>query len=130
MRSALKMRLEVDERTAAVLDGQSRIANWLYNRLLEEANALRRRFLETRDPHVARVLYTERGLRDRIPALKLEFPFLRTVHSSVLKNAALRLSGAIREYQKSHRGERAGEVRWPRFRSWKRKWFSLLYDEP
>lgn len=130
MRSALKMRLEVDGHTAAVLDGQSRIANWLYNRLLEEANALRQRFRETRDPDAARVLYTERGLRDRIPALKQEFPFLRTVHSSVLKNAALRLSWAIREHQKGRHGRRVRGVRWPRFRPWKRKWFSLLYDEP
>lgn len=130
MRSALKMRLEVDKHTAAVLDGQSRIANWLYNRLLEEANMLRQRFRATQDADAARVLYTERGLRNRIPALKQEFPFLRTVHSSVLKNAALRLSRAIREYQKGRRGERAREVRWPRFRSWKRKWFSLQYDEP
>jgi putative transposase len=130
MRSALKMRLEVDEHTAAVLDGQSRIANWLYNHLLEEANALRQRFRETRDPEVAKALYTERGLRDRIPALKQEYPFLRTVYSSVLKNAALRLSGAIRESQKGRHGERAKRTGWPKFRSWKRQWFSLQYDEP
>jgi len=127
MPSALKMRLDVDEHTAAVLDGQSRIANWLCNRLLEEANELRRRFRETRDPEAARVLYTE---RDWILALKQEHPFLRTVYSSVLKNAALRVSRAIREYQKGRHGKRAGKVNWPTFRSWKRKWFSLLYDEP
>jgi putative transposase len=130
MQSALKMRLEVDEHTAAVLDGQSRIANWLYNHLLEEANELRRRFRETQDPDVAKVLYTERGLRNRIPALKQEYPFLRTVHSSVLKNAALRLSSAIREYQKGRHGKRTKRANWPKFRSWKRKWFSLQYDEP
>ncbi len=130
MQSALKMGLEVDEHTAAVLDGQSRIVNWLYNRLLEEANELRRRFRETQDPEAAKVLSTERGLRNRIPALKQEHPFLRTVHSSVLKNAALRLSSAIREYQKGRRGERAKRAGWPKFRSWKRKWFSLHYDEP
>jgi len=130
MQSALKMRLEVDEHTAAVLDGQSRIANWLYNRLLEEANELHRQFQETQDPEAARVLYTEYGLRNLIPALKREHPFLQTVHSSVLKNAALRLSSAIREHQKGRRGERAGPVSWPKFRSWKRKWFSLQYDEP
>jgi len=123
MQSALKMRLEVEEHTAAVLEGQSRIANWLYNRL-------RRRFRETQDPQAARVLYPERGLRNRIPALKPEHPFLQTVHSSVLKNAALRLSKAIREYQKGRRGERAKRTGWPKFRSWKRKGFSLHYDEP
>ncbi|WP_040767500.1 RNA-guided endonuclease InsQ/TnpB family protein [Sulfobacillus thermosulfidooxidans] len=130
MQSALKMRLEVDQHTAAVLDGQSRIANWLYNHLLEKANELRKRFRETRDPAVGKVLYTKCGLRNRIPALKQEYPFLRTVHSSVLKNAALRLSSAIREYQKGRRGERAKRAGWPKFRSWKREWFSLQYDEP
>lgn len=130
MRSALKMRLDVDEHTAAILDGQSRIANWLYNHLLEEANTLREKFRSTQDPEAARVLYTERGLRNRIPALKQEYPFLRTVYSSVLKNAALRLSGAIRKYQKARRQKGAKQVGWPQFRSWKRAWFSLQYDEP
>jgi putative transposase len=57
---------------------------------------------------------------------------LRTVYSSPLKNTALRLSTAIHEYQKSRRGERGNghKVEWPRFRSWNKKWFSLLYDEP
>ncbi|WP_232796680.1 RNA-guided endonuclease InsQ/TnpB family protein [Kyrpidia spormannii] len=130
MRSALKMLLEVDEHTAAVLDGQSRIANWLYNHLLEEANTLREKFRSTQDPEAARVLYTKRGLRDRVPALKQEYPFLRTVYSSVLKNAALRLSGAIRKYQKARREKGAKKVGWPKFRSWRREWFSLQYDEP
>ncbi|ATY85800.1 transposase [Kyrpidia spormannii] len=130
MQSALKMLLEVDEHTAAVLDGQSRIANWLYNHLLEEANTLREKFRSTQDPEAAKVLYTKRGLRNRIPMLKKEYPFLRTVYSSVLKNAALRLSSAIQEYQKGRHGGRAKRVNWPKFRSWKRKWFSLQYDEP
>ncbi|WP_288011190.1 transposase [Kyrpidia sp.] len=130
MRFALKMRLEVGEHTAAVLDGQSRIANWLYNHLLEEANTLREKFRSTQDPEAARVLYTKRGLRNRIPMLKKEYPFLRTVYSSVLKNAALRLSGAIRKYQKARREKGAKKVGWPKFRSWKREWFSLQYDEP
>lgn len=126
----LKMRLEVDKHTAAVLDGQSRIANWLYNHLLEEANELRRRYRETQDPEVAKVLYSKYGLRNRIPALKQKYPFLRTVYSSVLKNTALQLTRAIQDYQKGRRGERAKPVSWPKFRSWKRKWFSLLYEEP
>ncbi|WP_232796709.1 RNA-guided endonuclease InsQ/TnpB family protein [Kyrpidia spormannii] len=130
MRFALKMRLEVGEHTAAVLDGQSRIANWLYNHLLEEANTLREKFRSTQAPEAARVLYTKRGLRNRIPMLKKEYPFLRTVYSSVLKNAALRLSGAIRKYQKARREKGAKKVGWPKFRSWKREWFSLQYDEP
>jgi putative transposase len=130
MRSALKMRLDVEEHTAAVLDGPSRIANWLYNRLLEEANERHRRLRQTQDPEAAQGLYTERGLRNRIPALKQEHPFLRTVHASVRKNAALRLRGAIRKYPKGRHGRRAKRAGWPKFRSWKRQGFSLAYDEP
>jgi putative transposase len=64
--------------------------------------------------------------------LKEETPFLRSLYSSPIKNTALRLSTAIREYQKSRHGERGNghKVEWPKFRSWKKKWFSLCHDEP
>jgi putative transposase len=130
MRSAVKIALEARKEQAVILDSQSKIANWLYNRLLERANDLRKRYRESQDKEVGRTLYTERGLRDLIPDLKAEHPFLKAVYSSVLKNAALRLSKAIRDYQDGKYGRRANTVRWPKFRAWKRKWFSLQYDEP
>lgn len=131
--TGLKIGLHVDEETAHILDGQSKICNWLYNQLLEKANTLRAQFIASggRDDQAALILYSRYGLRDLIPAMKRESLFLKSVYSSPLKNAALRLSRAIREYQKSRRQERQGRgAGWPRFRSWKRKWFSLLYDEP
>jgi putative transposase len=131
MNSVCKIRLEVDLKTEATLDGQSKIANWLYNHLLEEANQLRSKYISTQDNQVGLLLYSERGLRNQIPELKEKYPFLKTVYSSPLKNGALRLSKAISDYQKSRQGKRAGRtVNWPHFRSFKRKWFSLLYDEP
>ena len=130
MRSAVKIPLLVDEQEAAVLDSQSRIANWLYNKLLEIANDLRTQYRASQDKGVGRTLYTERGLRDQIPALKEQHPFLKSVYSSPLKNVALRLSQAIKAYQDGKHGRRAKAVNWPRFRSWKRSWFSLQYDEP
>ncbi len=130
MKSAVKIPLLVGEREAAVLDSQSRIANWLYNRLLEQANALRAQYRASQDKTVGKTLYTERGLRDLIPALKEQHPFLKSVYSSPLKNAALRLSQAIKAYQDGKHGRRAKAVNWPRFRAWKRSWFSLQYDEP
>src|SRR5437667_143740 len=99
MRSAVKIPLMVTEQQAAILEGQSKIANWLYNKLLERANDLRKQYRETQDKEVGKTLYTERGLRDLVPALKVQHPFLKVVYSSVLKNAALRLSKAIRDYQ-------------------------------
>ena len=130
MRSAVKMPLLVGEQEAAILDSQSKIANWLYNTLLEQANALRKQYRATQDKQVGLTLYTERGLRNLIPDLKTQHPFVKVVYSSVLKNAALRLSKAIRDYQDGKHGRRANQVNWPKFRAWKRKWFSLQYDEP
>jgi putative transposase len=129
MRSVVKIAFELTEEQAAILDSQSKIANWLYNHLLEHANALRKQYRETQDKEVGKILYTERGLRNLVPALKVQHPFLKVVYSSVLKNAALRLSKAIRDYQDGKHGRRANVVSWPTFRAWKRKWFSLQYDE-
>src|ERR1700733_4318784 len=93
---ALKLKIEVDLQTAAELDGQSRICNWLYNRLLEKGQELKREFIRSGSPEASKTLYTKRGLRNALPQLKKEHPFLKVVHSSPLKNTALRLSNAIR----------------------------------
>jgi putative transposase len=130
MCSAVKIALKVAEGQSTILDGQSKIANWLYNQLLERANGLRQQYRQSQDKEVGRMLYTERGLRDLIPELKARYPFLKTVYSSVLKNAALRLSKAIRDYQDRKHGRRKNVVNWPTFRAWKRNWFSLQYEEP
>lgn len=131
MKSARRIRLDVDADAARVLDGQSKICNWLYNHLLERANALRHAYRQTQAPQTALTLYTKRGLRDLVPDLKADYPFLKSVYSSPLKNAALRLSKAIQDYQKSRKGKRPGPaIAWPKFRAWKTKWFSLEYDEP
>jgi putative transposase len=130
MKSVVKIPLEVTPEQPAILDSQSKIANWLYNKLLEQANALRKQYRETQDKQVGLTLYTERGLRNLIPGLKGKHPFLKVVYSSVLKNAALRLSKAIRDYQDGKHGRRVNIVNWPKFRAWKRSWFSLQYDEP
>jgi len=129
-----KIPLEVDVDQAQVLDGQSKICNWLYNHLLERANTHKEQFIASdgRDRELSCLIYSKHGLRNLIPGLKQQYPFLKTVYSSPLKNTALRLSGSIRESQKSRRGERKNghEVNWPKFRNWNRKWFSLLYEEP
>lgn len=127
----IKLQLTAQEEIFRSLDGQSRICNWLYNHLLEKANAFRQEFIQTGNTELVKTLYTERGLRDLLPSLKKELPFLKSVHSSPLKNSALRLSQAIQARQQSKKGKRRGkEIGWPRFRSWQTSWFSLLFDEP
>lgn len=131
MKYAIKVEIYPTEEQGKILDGQSRICNWLYNHLLEIANEFRKEYKETQSNEVAKVLYTERGLRDLIPELKKEYPFLKTVHSKPLKNAALRLSESIQDYQKSRKGKRKGKkTGWPKYRKWKEDWFSLKYCEP
>jgi len=126
----LKLKLEVDAQAVSELDGQSRICNWLYNHLLAVGGELKQAFI-LGNADASKTLYTERGLRNLLPKIKEEHPFLKVVHSSPLKNTALRLSEAIRTHQKSKKGKRRGKkIGWPKFRSWKRAWFSLFYDEP
>jgi putative transposase len=115
----------------ACLDNQSRACNWLYNKVLEKANALKEHFKATGDPESAKVLYSSRGLRNLVPGIKKDHPYLKNVYSSPLKNTALRVTDSIRTYQSSYKGKRRGAtVGWPRFRSWTHRWFSLFYDEP
>src|SRR2546421_8484177 len=98
MRSAVKIPLLASEQEAVILDSQSRIANWLYNELLERANDLRTQYRGRPDKEVGRALYTERGLRDLIPGINQPHPFLQTVSSSPLPNPPLPLSHAITPY--------------------------------
>lgn len=95
-----RVELGLDEGSGLVLVSQSKICNWLYNRLLDRANSLKQQFKASggQDSAAARTIYSKRGLRNLVPSLKEEFPFLRAVYSSPLKNVALRLSAAIGEY--------------------------------
>jgi putative transposase len=85
----LKLVINPIEEDTAVLDGQSRICNWLYNHLVEKASLLRGEFCETQNSDTAKTLYTKRGLRNLLPKIKEEKPFLKVVHSSPLKNTEI-----------------------------------------
>ena len=127
----IKLPLEPDEISANTLDDQSRKCCWVFNHLNELAQGLRSEIRTTGKKEAVHTVYSRRGLRNLLPEIKKHNPFLKTVHSSPLKNAALRLSDAILVHQKSKKQKRkVGPVGWPRFHSWKHEWFSLLYDEP
>jgi putative transposase len=126
----LKLGIFPAKENTRIIEGQSKICNWLYNQLLENANTLKSEWKTTGDNTKALIVYSERGLRNLLPAIKAKNPFLKSVHSSPLKNTALRLSKSIRAYQDSRKGKRNGKVvGWPKFKSFKRKFFSLEYDE-
>lgn len=131
VKHAVKIKVVFDPDSERVLDSQSAIINWTRNRLLENANLLLKTFKETQDSTAGKILYTKRGLRNLLPNLKKECPFVKSVHSSPLKNSALELSASIQAYQKSRKGKRSGaKTGWPKFSSQKKKWSSLFYDEP
>lgn len=100
-----------------ILDGQSRKCNWLYNHLLEIVN------LDYELFGSASKIVNAENIRDMVPTLKTEFPFLCTIYSSVSKNVGRRLKDAFTKFFKGDAGH-------PRYRSWKKKWFSLYYEEP
>lgn len=100
-----------------ILDGQSCICNWLYNHLLEMT------IEDYKNNNNELKLLSDRNLRDQVPVLKHEYIFLNSVHSSPLKNAALRLKETYEKFFK-------GGMGYPNFKSWSKNWFSLFYDEP
>ncbi|WP_071393362.1 RNA-guided endonuclease InsQ/TnpB family protein [Bacillus tuaregi] len=110
------MEIIFPKETTYALDGQSKICNWLYNQLIQAAQ----NDYENGSPLK---LLEGRNLRNYATTLKKIHPFLRTVHSSPLKNTALRLKDAYDRFFKKQNG-------YPKFRSWKEKWFSLYFDEP
>ena len=116
MNIARKIKINITKDQGLSLDGQSRICNWLYNYLYEKTED----DYKNGNPNK---LLTGRNLRDLIPQIKEEKPFLKVVFSSPLKNVAFRLKDSYDGYFKGLSGH-------PKFRAWKEKWFSLLYEEP
>src|SRR4051812_25454590 len=114
---AKKMEVFFKKEDEWILDGQSKICNWLYNQLLD---ACQKDYQENNN---SLKLLEGRNLRNYGVSLKEKHPFLNTVFSSVLKEPSTRLLKAYKSLFK-------GDTKYPHFRSWKKKWFSLVYDEP
>ena len=112
-----KIEIIFSKEDGRILDGQSKICNWFYNQLLE---ACKKDYMEYGKE--SKLLYG-RNLRDYGTKLKEAYPFLQTVFSSVLKEPSTRIKLA---YEKFFRGE----CEYPKYRSWKKKWFGLVFDEP
>ena len=112
----VKTEIMFSDEVSRILNGQSKICNWLYNRLYEMVE------YDYKNNDGAAGLTRKFTLRDQVPVLKRKYPFLKTVYSSVSKNVALRLAGAYKAFFE-------GKCDHPHFRSQKKKWFSLEYEE-
>lgn len=117
-----KVEIRLDNESSLILDSQSRMCSKLYNMLLE---ACKKEYEET----ATNKLLNGRNLRDFVVDVKKEHSYLYSVHSSPLKNAAFRLKGAYDNYFESMK-DKTYRYGYPKFHSNKKKWFSLLYDEP
>ncbi|ONI47974.1 hypothetical protein AN644_03185 [Candidatus Epulonipiscium fishelsonii] len=112
-----KIEITFKKNDVCILDNQSKICNWLYNYLLEVC------IKDYMDNNDSLKLLDGRNLRNYATSLKKEYPFLKTVYSAPLKECAYRIK---RAYIKSF----TSSAGLPNFRSWKKKWFSLVFDEP
>jgi putative transposase len=116
--------LILDNENKLILDGQSKILNWLYNHLLELSINQYKEFKLT---NLNKPLLNKRnGLRNyMVNNMKktTDYNFINTIYSKPLKEVATRLEFAFKGFFKNNKG-------YPHFRSWKKKWFSLYYDEP
>jgi len=71
-----KVEVEFSDEDTRRLDGQSKICNWLYNQLLEMCIS------DYENNDGKKNLLSSRNLRDLIPSLKKEYPFLKAVYLS------------------------------------------------
>ena len=84
-----KVRILTTDDQPALLDGQSRICNWLKNKLKDEVEDRIRQLvlLQSTEPDhqekanaLLTTVYSAIGLRNLVPALKASHPFLCRVH--------------------------------------------------
>lgn len=112
-----KIEVEFKQEDTYILDGQSKICNWFYNQLLDAC------IKDYKYNGNAKKLLNGRNLRNYGTTLKDEYQFLNTVFSSALKEPSSRIKKAYDKFFKEGAG-------YPKYRSWKKKWFSLVFDEP
>jgi putative transposase len=115
--------IELSKENKLILDGQSKILNWLYNHLLDLSI---KQYESVKQNLLDKTLINKKyGLRDYMVNEMKEnekYKFINSVYSKPLKESATRLENTFKKFFKEKTG-------YPKFRSWKKSWFSLLYDE-
>jgi putative transposase len=113
-----KIQLNLTKEQEKLLDSQSKICNWLYNRFLE----IEQTAYEIEGKYIGYFNHNR-----SFSAFKNENPFLKVVHSQVLKETIRRLQKAYQNFFLDNKnGRKTGRQK---FRSWKQKWMSLVYPK-
>ena len=119
------------EEDQGFLDSQSRMANKLANLLIQEIRdtywLLNHGYglgwlNEERESQLLRSIHNAYEFRNKVVEIKKKHPFFTKAHSSVLKNVAL-------DVHQSLVNKREGRAKRIKFKSWKRQWTSLEYEE-
>lgn len=114
---SFKTEIFFSEKDSLILDGQSKISNWLYNQLLDIA------ICDYKDGNTLKLASGNNARDYMINTLKPKHPFLNTVNTRVTNNTAMRLATSYKNF--FERGNKG----FPKFKSWSRNWFSLQYSE-
>ena len=118
MRTSFQCRIYLTNGQRRILDAQLEACRWVYNETL----AYRKRAYED-EQRTANWYETKRLL----PLWKAERPALKLVHAQVLQNVTERVDLAFKSYFR-HVKEDAGEVGYPRFKSFGR-YDSITYAQ-
>ena len=82
--------LVVNNENELILDGQSKILNWLYNYLIDLTAKQYEIYLQ--DSTQYPLVYQKYGLRNYVVnVMKKEYPFLNTVYSKPIKECVVKL---------------------------------------
>ncbi len=115
--------IKLSKENQLILDGQSKILNWLYNHLLDLSI---KQYDEVKQGTLEKTLLSKKyGLRNymvNVMKESNEFKFINAVYSKPLKESATRLEQTFKKFFTEGTG-------FPNYRSWKKSWFSLHYDE-
>ena len=126
MYKAIKIKLSLSSDQEKILDQQSNTLNWLRNKLIED-NSKAYEDSKLSGKSLAKGFYNKLQVRNRAVALKADYPVLKTVYSSCIKNAALQLGiDYSNAFGRIRLGKKAG---FPKFSSRKETWQPLVYED-
>lgn len=129
MIKTVKAELTVSQEHEAILQSQSRIANALYNKLVEQVLSEKQYYRDNKKQFNFNI-FSAYDIRNLVPKLKEQRNLYKTLFSSVAKNVAFRLSDGINLWKKAVK-DKSRFVGFPKYRSIKKKgFFSLTYEDP
>lgn len=116
---SFKVEVTFSESDALILDGQSKICNWVYNQVLE---ACINDYKNNENKLKLTCGYNSRDYF--VDIIKPLNTFTKSVYAMVTAESASRVKQSFKQYfERNCKG-------FPKFKSWKEQWFSLNYEKP